>query len=993
MKNRQNRFNIINPINMFKSKLFIALLLVSGTGVSAQVKKTINDWKSATAAGYSYKYVTGDPTATRFYTLKNGLTVILSPSHKKPRIQTLIAVKAGSKTDPSDHTGLAHYLEHMMFKGTQQFGSQDWAKEKPYLDKIDGLYEQYNSTTDENKRREIYKEIDKTSGEAAKYAIANEYDKMMASIGSQNSNAFTSVEQTVYTEDIPVNSVDQFLAIQAERFKDPVFRIFHTELEAVYEEKNRGLDNDGSKVWEALDAALFPNNNYGKQTTIGTVEHLKNPSLKEIRKYYNTYYVPNNMGIILAGDFNPDVMIKKVDAAFAYMKSKPVPPYTFDPEKPITSPITREVWGPTPEMLSMAYRFPGAGTADAQLMSVIASILSNGNAGLFDLNLIKKQKALGVSAFPNSMKDYSYMVIQGRPQKGQSLNELKSLILAEIEKLKSGSFDNDLLLSIVNNQKKDQLQEDLDYSKRASGIMDAFTSGIDWKSVVTKNARFSKLTKKDVVDFANRYFKNNYVVVLKRQGEDKSIVKVEKPPITPVEVNRDAQSAFLKAIETMPSAAVTPQWLDFNKDIQHSKAGKYELLSVQNKDNSIFKVYYHYPLGQWNIKLLPLAIRYLDFLGTDKMSSEQISKEFYKLAASFQLSASKEDTYVTIEGLQENFAATLSLFENLIRHCQADENALANLKQSLKKERENSKQNKAYIMGGLTSYAQYGKDNPFNYTLSDAELESITADQLLSVLHALPNYMHEVLYYGPNTGNMLAESISKTHVSPASFLPIPAAKQFHKLEQQSSKVLFADFDMVQAELRWVYNGPEYISTNTPMISLFNTYFGSGMGSIVFQTIRESKALAYSTSALYQEPLKSGDRYIMTAYVGTQSDKLNDAAKGMNELLSTLPESEKNLTIAKNSLQQSMASERITDDEILTQYLASKKLGVDYDIRKDVYEKTPTIDFNSMKNFYTNNISGKPYTYCVVASAKRVKEDDLKKYGEVQKLDLKDIFGY
>jgi predicted Zn-dependent peptidase len=424
-------------------------------------------WKEATSNGYSYKYVTNDPTSARYYTLKNGLTVILSPTKKDPRIQTFIATKAGSKTDPSDHTGLAHYLEHMLFKGTDQFGSKDWAKEKPLLDQIDALYEKYNQTKDEAKRKEIYKEIDKISGEASKYAIANEYDKMMSGMGADGTNAFTSFEQTVYTEDIPANVADKFLTVQAERFRQPILRLFHTELEAVYEEKNRGLDNDPRKVYEAMFAAIFPNNNYGKQTTIGTVEHLKNPSLKAIREYFNNYYVPNNMGIIMSGDFNPDEMIAKIDKAFSYMKSKPVPEYKVGTEAPITAPIIREVYGPNPENITIGFRFPGATTKDARMLNFIGSMLTNGQAGLIDLDLIKKQKLLSAYAFPYVLKDYSVLLLQGNPTEGQSLDDVKTLLLQEIDKLRKGEFSDDLLQSIVNNEKKNVIQKYETYNSRA----------------------------------------------------------------------------------------------------------------------------------------------------------------------------------------------------------------------------------------------------------------------------------------------------------------------------------------------------------------------------------------------------------------------------------------------------------------------------------------------------------------------------------------------
>lgn len=356
-------------------------------------------WKEAQSGGYNYKYVTNDPTQARFYTLKNGLTVILSPTKKDPRIQAYVAIKAGSKTDPATNTGLAHYLEHMLFKGTDKYGSLDWSKEKPELDKIDALYEQYNQTKDEAQRKALYKKIDSVSGVAAKYAIANEYDKMMTAMGAQGTNAWTSFEETVYTDDVPSSAIDKYLTVQAERFRNPILRIFHTELEAVYEEKNRSLDSDGSKVFETLFSELFKNHNYGQQTTIGTIEHLKNPSLVEIRKYFNTYYVPNNMGIVLSGDFNPDEVIAKIDKAFAYMQSKPVAKYTYKPETPLQAPIIKEITGPDAESLTIGFRLPGNKDKDALMADLIGSILTNGKAGLLDLNLVKKQKLLRAGAF------------------------------------------------------------------------------------------------------------------------------------------------------------------------------------------------------------------------------------------------------------------------------------------------------------------------------------------------------------------------------------------------------------------------------------------------------------------------------------------------------------------------------------------------------------------------------------------------------------------
>ena len=950
-------------------------------------------WKEASSGGYTYKYVTNDPAKARFYTLKNGLTVILSPTNKDPRIQAYVAIKAGSKTDPATNTGLAHYLEHMLFKGTDKYGSLDWSKEKVELEKIDALYEQYNSTKDEVQRKAIYKKIDSVSGVAAKYAIANEYDKMMSAMGAQGTNAFTSFEQTVYTDDVPSASLDKYLAVQAERFRNPVLRIFHTELEAVYEEKNRTLDNDGRKVSETLFSNLFQKHNYGLQTTIGTVEHLKNPSLIEIRKYFNKYYVPNNMGIILSGDFNPDEVIAKVDKAFSYMQPKPFDKYTFQPEDAITAPIVKEIVGPDAENLTIGYRLPGNKDKDALLADLVGQILTNGRAGLLDLNLVKKQKLLRASAFTYSLIDYGILYLSAAPTSGQSLEDVKALVLNEIENLKKGNFDDQLITSIINNIKKNKIYETEKYGDRASVLMDAFTSELDWRDQVAYVNDLSKIKKEDIVAFANKYFGDNYVAVLKRKGESPATVKIEKPSITPVETNPDKQSAFVKTINEMPATAAKPVFLDYKKDIQKSKLGKAEVLYVPNKDNDIFRLSYRYKIGSLNDKKQGLASQYIQFLGTDKMTAEEISKAFYKIACSFNVSTGEEYTTVSIEGLQENFENAVKLYEEVVNNVKADDKALAALKARLNKARKDAKANKGAILQGLTSYALYGSENKFNNVLTNEELNAVTAQELVDRIKNLNNYEQTVIYYGPTPVYNVVSQLKTLHQVPANFAVAAPAKTFKQEVPAKNQVLFADYDMVQAETRWIRNTETYNPEKTTMVNVFNNYFGGGMGSLVFQTIRESKALAYSTYGYYVQPQKKDQDYYLLGYVGSQADKFNDATVAMNELLTKMPELPKNLELAKNQVKKDIQTERITQDGIIYNYLNAKNLGLNDDIRKKMYETVDKITMADVKKFHQNYFSGKPYTYAIVASEKRVSMDDMKKLGEVKKLSLEEIFGY
>lgn len=980
-----------NLIDM-KNKLLLVCFLFIGSGVMAQ---SAYQWKTATSAGYTYKYVTSDPTKSRFYTLKNGLTVILSQNTKEPTIEFRMAVRAGSNTDPRNATGLAHYLEHLLFKGTDKFGTMDFAQEKPLLDKIDALYEQYNKTTDPAKRKEIYAAIDKTSGQASNFSIANEYDKMMKAIGGQSTNAHTWYEETVYNEDFPANATDKFLALQAERFRNPIFRIFHTELEAVYEEKNRGLDNDAWKLNERMFELLFPTHNYGQQTTIGTIEHLKNPSLVEIRKYYNKYYVPNNMAVVLAGDFNPDEMIRKVDASFAFMTAKPVNLYNPAPEKPLTTIQKVDVYGPSAESVELNYRGYAQNTKESMLLDLISSILSNGKAGLLDINLNKQQKVLRAGAGYQQMKDYGVFSLTAQPKQGQSLEQAQQLLLDQIQLLKSGNWDASLIKATVANSKLGLLQAFDNNGYRVESATNEFilNRGINWDKSLSAPDQMAKITKQQVIDFAKKFFIKNYVVGLKHKGEDKNTLKVEKPAITPVNTNADKTSDFTKNLLAAAVKPIAPKFLDYKKDMNFGKAGIAEVITVQNKENSIFRMSYRFDMGAWNYKLQPYAAQYLSFLATDKYTAEQISKEFYNIACSYSINVGNEVTTINISGLQENFDKAVNLVEHILANCKANEQALSELKSRILKSRENNKLNKGAILNGLMSYAQYGPANPSNFVLSNDEVKAITSDQLLYILHNINNYQHTITYYGPQSPAQFTAGISKLHKLPSEFTPAAPAKQFTYTNNTANQVYFADYDMVQSEIRWVRNNGLFDPSLSSKVNLFNSYFGGGMGSIVFQTIRESKALAYSTFAVYSSPDKKDKDYAMIAYVGSQADKMNDAVAGMNELLNDLPRADKSFEASKDNALNAIETSRVTKDDIIQSYFADQKLGIDHDSRIDEYNGLKPLTFEDIKAFHTANVAHKPYNYCIVASEEKVKLEDMQKFGTVNKLSLEQIFGY
>ena len=519
--------------------------------------------------------------------------------------------------------------------------------------------------------------------------------------------------------------------------------------------------------------------------------------------------------------------------------------------------------------------------------------------------------------------------------------------------------------------------------------MDAFTSELDWKEQVAYTDLLSKLTKKDIVAFANKYFQDNYVLIYKRKGEDKNITKAEKPPITPVETNPNAQSDFVKQVNNMPATPVKPVWLDYNKDLQKAKMGPAEILYVQNKDNSIFRLRYRYDMGNWNNKKLGLAAQYLQFIGTDKMTAEDITKAFYKIACSFTVSAGAEFTTVTIEGLQDNFTEAVKLFEEVLKNCKADDNALKSLKARSIKSRADAKANKGTIMNRLTEYARFGNKNPSNYVLSNEELNNTTVAELIKILHDLNNNSHKILYYGPQPLQQLTAGLKTMHNIPSAFKAAGEKMNFVNSVQNKNQILFVNYDMVQAEIRWVRNITSYNAELEPRINIFNNYFGD----LVYQSIRESKALAYSTFAFCIVPGKKEELFYTISYVGCQADKFNESVVAMNELLNDLPFVQQNIKVAQDAIKKNIETERITQDGIIFNYLTAQQKGLNEDIRKKTYTAIDKIGYDELKKFHTENIANKPYTYCVVASEKKLSVEAMSKYGEVKKLSLEDIFGY
>jgi len=969
--------------------LFIAVL---NSCTEEEVEKYIV--QTITEDGYSYQIVSNDDLEMREYTLDNGLKVFMTVNKDEPRIQTAIAVKAGSSYDPAETTGLAHYLEHMVFKGTDKIGTIDWEKEEALLKEIEELYEQHLMTSDTAEKRAIYHQIDSVSTEASKYAIANEYDKMVSQIGAKYTNAYTSTEQTVYINNIAENEFEKWVKLERERFGKLVLRLFHTELESVYEEFNRGLDNDNYKIYHALMRNMFPNHPYGTQTTIGTSEHLKNPSMKKIHEYFNAYYIPNNMAICLSGDLDPSATIKIIDQYFGDMQKSEVPAHRAIEAGPINGAVIEELLGPDKESVRLAYRFDGVNSYDEKMVLLIDLLLNNANAGIIDLDLVQQQKILGGGCFPRFMKDYGMHTFHANPREGQTLEEAKDLLLEAIGKVKKGDFGDWLIPAVINDMQLESIKQN-ESNWVAFQFVNAFVLSVPWIDKVRMIDDISEFTKEQIVKFANEHYQDNYVILYKRNGKDTTIAKVDKPPITPLELNRVDESVFMKEFKAMDPPRLQPVFINYDESIARTslKSGV-ELSYIENTTNELFSLFYIIDMGKNHSKKLALAVQYLPFLGTTKYTPAQLQEEFYKLGLSMDVFTSSRRSYVYISGLGKSMEQGVQLLEHVLDQVKEDQQAYDDYVDGILKKRSDNKLSKSKILwSGLRNYAKYGSKSGFTDIIPSDELGTISPSELTDQIKGICDYKHDIFYYGQSGIEEVVEILDKYHIVNSELKDYPEEAVYPELDITDSKVYFAHYDMVQAEIMMTAKDEIFNKEYIPYSKVFSEYFGGGLSSIVFQEIREAKGLAYSAFSSYSTPGIPNQSHYVTAYVGTQADKLKDAVPAMMEIMHKMPRADKQFEVAKDAILKNIESERITKKSIYWSYRGNKDRGIDYDVRKDIYKKVQSMTLDEMETFFNDHVVKDNYTYTLLMNRDALNKEMIEKYGALQEVTLEELFGY
>ena len=755
------------------------------------------------------------------------------------------------------------------------------------------------------------------------------------------------------------------------------------------------LTKDFRKALEAMDGMLFPDHPYGTQTVLGTQEHLKNPSITNIKNYQKTYYVPNNIAICLSGDFDPDEMVAVIEKYFGQMQpNKDLPEITLATSSVIESPVEKDVYGLDAENIMIGWKYPGAKSEDALVAEVAASVLYNGSAGLIDLNINQQQKVLGAYGMSYGRPDAGEFILMGNPKQGQTLEEVRDILLAEVAKLRNGEFDEAVLNGTINNMKLSLMRSLEDNGSRADMFVQSFINGTDWADDVKSIEKMQKVTKEDIVKWAGRYLgENNYAIVYKRMGEDKNVIKVTAPKITPIKSNRDKKSAFLEEITSTEVKPIEPSFIDYSTALSQFDVDGLNVVYVQNEVNDLAELYYEFFTGTQNDPALKLAANYLSYLGTPTRSAEEIAQEMYQLACTFNLRSGSSSSFISISGLSENLPEAMRIVEDLIYNAVPDEAILENLKADMLKERADAKLNQGRCFSALQNYILLGKDYIRETTLTDRQIAELTSEELLGKVRNLMEYSHEVSYYGPSTENEVKALIRENHRIAEDLKPL-TLRYPEAVPTPSSKVYLAQYDAKQIYYLQYSNNEEKLDLDSdPYIKLYNEYFGGGMNAIVFQEMREARGLAYSASGRLLEPEYKDDSYKYFAFIATQNDKMQTAIEAFDEIINDMPVSETAFNIAKEALTTKYRTERITGRNILRSYQNARDMGITEPRSKKIYEKLPELTLEDVKATQEKWVKDRTYCYGILGDIKNLDTDYLKTLGQVEILTLEDIFGY
>lgn len=930
------------------------------------------------------------------YRLENGLTVWLNEDHSQPKVFGAVVVKAGAKDCPD--TGIAHYFEHMMFKGTDRIGTLDYESEKVLLDSIAMKYDELAMTEDTAARARLQKEINELSIRSSEYVIPNEFNRLINRFGGSGLNAATSYDATIYFNTFSPQYMVQWAEINSERLINPVFRLFQSELETVYEEKNMYGDFIGGQVMDTLMARYFGPHPYA-YPIIGSTKNLKNPRLTEMHKFFEDYYVASNMALILSGDFDAQQVMPILEKAFSRIRSGNAPKQEKVMLPPFNGRETMKVKFPIPFIKAMGLGFRGvsANHEDQVALNIAVNLLNNANGTGYLDKLMVEHKLMGALAINESMNEAGILAVAIMPKLLiQSYSSAEKMVWDEINRVKNGDFSDEMFNSLKLEQKRQYASSLENIDSRATIMMNLFSQGKSWNDYLNEVARIESITKEDVVRVAQKYFSNNYLCVTKSTGKYPKD-NLPKPAFSPVVPrNADASSSYAKQLEKIPEQQVAPRIIDFEKDVKTSKLTPLvTLYTTPNPLNDIFTLNISYGIGALEQPELMQLTNYLQLLGTESLSFEQFRSRLQSIGSTLAFDVTPDAFVMKVTGFDNHIDETMELVGDFIRHAKADDKKLRQIVDDAKVSEKAFFKSGDNVASALLEQVKYGDQSRYLRKLSLSQIKKLKGKDMLAIYDKVRSVQCDLHYCGTLPVEKVIGTI-RQHLPLERTTVASNSPYYRELKQYDRPtVFFIDMpDMAQSIVYgYVKGDPVDDKASRHASQLFSVYFGGDMSSLMFQEIREFRSFAYRTSGRYQLPnhAHKGTAGSFTAMLSTQSDKTLDALGVLDSLIREMPLKPERMEAVKQTLVN-----RINNDyppfRNLSEKVASTRMeGFDRDPAEEFLRDIATMDMQDISRFYQEQISGRPVVYVITGNRKHIDMKKLAEYGTIIKVKKKGIY--
>ncbi len=928
--------------------------------------------------------------------LANGLTLYLSPQHNCPRVECRIVVKAGAAQDPPHATGVAHMLEHLMFKGSEVIGTLDAPKELPLLREIKESFERLKGVGPEEERI-ILKHIDRLNQQAVAVSLPGEYDQILSHLGAEGVNAYTRLDETIYRCDIPSNELSRWAVLELERFQRPLMRSFLTEIEAIYEEYNQDLDDDFSRARDLLMAGLFPNHPYGRWGILGKKEHLCCPSLENLEAFRQTWYRPDNMALCLAGDFIVEEVLTLLEGTWGCWRppqaeKKPLPTVAH-PLGPRKSQVF-SLQGRDSAFVLTGFRFGGRKSPEYPYLYLLDLLLSNSQAGMIDLNLIQRQRILTGGSSLTASGDHGWFVLYGVPRAKQSLGGVHRLLMKQLRVVQRRQYDGDILSGIIKILEIEEIQS-RGSSEMADALSECFAEGLSWEESQSFLGRLRRIRPEELSTFVKKSFNIPYVRVDKKEGEPLGLELMEKLEVTPLQLDYDGESPFFQSLRKVSPEVQEPFLPAYEEVLSHQPLGKgIQLTHSLNEENGLFEISFIFFEGKSASPWLPLVAEYFFHLGTQSLSPGEVQKRAFLLGADIDFQVDLERSLLTLSGKEEDLPAILELLEELVKSPRGSCHSYQRYWESILKRRRDGKMNKrTLLLGALYSWGLYGPDSPFRTILSERELAEGSHHRLIAELQRLFTLPHHIAYHGNRPLEGIRALLEKYHLPQTQGKPEPRTSKVYREKAGEGKILFLHHDMVQAEIYRLAVLHPFSFTHLPSLTLFNEFFGAGLNSLFFQEVREARGLAYSAYSHISTPDLLREPHILQTYVGTQGKKLLEALEVVDSLLRHPPKASKSFKESQQVLLKGMASQRILGADIFWSWWEARELGLDPTFQKELFHALASYSFPEMEDYFQKWVCQAPQTVLVLGNREDLDREGLAKKGELQEMDIDELFGY